>query len=808
MPPTGQLARALTVRFLETGFPTVSVEAFSERAFIVPPSYSCSTTYLAIGGRCNEAATDPGLLYSNVKLECSLPHTWTGNPMQGSESAAKDNAPRKDSIWLELLVLSLVSLYLELLIIRWMSADIRALTIFRTFPLVTCFVGLGAGFALGSDRAFKFTPYALCVFVLTMKLAEQWGISLWSFPTTGIFQWGGLLSYNSAGPYIVLFMAVLVVLLAGPFAACVCIGSRLGVLFNRLDPLKAYLVNLFGALLGSVLFTALCYMGVPPVWLVIPAAGVVAWYMIKGSGADWKPLAAICVLFLLALWTPQAQTARLAKPLMAYRDSGPHTYWSPYQRLDLTLFKTPDAASAKDSFLALELSVNRMFYQFLFNDQAVGALDRHTADIFADRLRQYSLPFTLTQARDVLVVGSGTGQNVLAAVRHGASWVDAVEIDPQILKFGQDYNSAYNHPGVNAICDDARHFFNVTDRKYDLIVFGLLDSHAVIGQGSSVRVDTYVYTRESIKHAISLLKPGGLVVVSFCALAPWMKDRLAMTMQEASDYEPLVIRDRKSMWGNADIFFVVGDPVKNGQLKAPAGWDLVTRPGNEKVRILTDDWPYLYVQPDVLDIPYLLIVAEILLISVWAARRVLFGPKDASMWQMFFLGAAFMLLELHAISRLSLLFGSTWLTSAIAINGILILIMLANVLVMRGRELFRRRLPFVYLALFASIGASYLLPDKVLSAGASGQFLVTFVTLLPMGVAGILFACLFAPVTEPHRAMAFNLLGAVGGGLLEYLSNYTGIRGLELVAGGLYLLSWICSTKIVATWQKAPAVQS
>ena len=86
--------------------------------------------------------------------------------------------------------------------------------------------------------------------------------------------------------------------------------------------------------------------------------------------------------------------------------------------------------------------------------------------------------------------------------------------------------------------------------------------------------------------------------------------------------------------------------------------------------------------------------------------------------------------------------------------------------------------------------------------------LVTVVTLLPMGIAGMLFACLFAPVREPHRAMAFNLLGAVAGGLLEYLSNYTVIKGLELVAAALYLCAWLCSVRLAAIRQEAPAQPS
>ena len=38
---------------------------------------------------------------------------------------------------LELIAVSALSLFVELLIVRWLSADIRAFTVFRTLPLVS-----------------------------------------------------------------------------------------------------------------------------------------------------------------------------------------------------------------------------------------------------------------------------------------------------------------------------------------------------------------------------------------------------------------------------------------------------------------------------------------------------------------------------------------------------------------------------------------------------------------------------------------------------------------------------------------------
>ncbi len=59
-----------------------------------------------------------------------------------------------------------------------------------------------------------------------------------------------------------------------------------------------------------------------------------------------------------------------------------------------------------------------------------------------------------------------------------------------------------------------------TKNRYDVINFSTLDSHSVSGLGSSVRIDTYIYTRESIAQAVNLLKDDGVIEISFVTFAP------------------------------------------------------------------------------------------------------------------------------------------------------------------------------------------------------------------------------------------------------------------------------------------------
>ncbi len=711
--------------------------------------------------------------------------------MQENSDQSAISSDRKAII--ELFILSFLSLYVELLIIRWMSADIRAFTVFHTFPLITCFVGLGVGFALRRDTIFRDCLPAMFLFAFAMKIANFVGVCFWGFPSVASFQWQklvGLMSQTNWA-YLAVFALTIILLLAGPFAICVCIGARLGVLFNKLKPLPAYCYNVGGAIVGSIAFPLLCYFGTAPWVLLIGAAIAIAVLLLsnKDMKLNIKNFAIIAVLIPIFLFIPEQTNKPLIPELL--EASPDHTVlWSPYQRLDLTTFSDLSDKS-KPILLGLELSANRAFYQYFFSKDAL-----KSKTIVGLRLpevvkKDYDLALSLNNPKSVLIVGAGTGQNVSAAVDAGLTDIDAVEIDPVILQVGKRFNPDYANPNVHAICDDARHYFSRCQKKYDLVNFATLDSHAVSGLGSSVRLDAYVYTRESFKQALSLLKPGGVLVCSFVAIEPWIDKRLVNTLTEAAGYPPVMLKGI-----TMGRIFILGDIAKNNTVVLPAGYsvDPIVGGGSD---FLTDDWPYIYVRNDVVDYAYLLVVGEIVLLSLYATRRFLFKEQDPSSWQMFFLGSAFIILELHAISFLSLVYGSTWITSAIVINGILLMILVANAAVIKFTGAFARH-PFVaYVGLLASILLSYFVSSSssVLHIDTGMAALLTFVSLLPMGMAAIIFANSINATPNLSKSLAFNLFGAVLGGLLEYLSNYWGIKSLLLVSAALYSISAFCFYK-------------
>src|SRR5439155_1188130 len=141
------------------------------------------------------------------------------------------------------------------------------------------------------------------------------------------------------------------------------------------------------------------------------------------------------------------------------------------------------------------------------------------------------LPFSLTNEREsALVVGAGTGNDVAAALRSGFKRVVSVDIDPLIMKIGKELHPErpYDDPRATRVVNDARAYFEQNaDKRFDVVCFGLLDSHAMFSAMSSLRLENYVYTRESIRSAWRLVKPGGVLTVSFSIYTgEWLSDRL------------------------------------------------------------------------------------------------------------------------------------------------------------------------------------------------------------------------------------------------------------------------------------------
>jgi hypothetical protein len=697
---------------------------------------------------------------------------------------------------LELFVLSLSSLFFELLVIRWLGCSFHCFAVFKSFPLVTCFVGLGVGVSRGDDRPFKYTAAAILLFAVITQWLNNLGLGDMLFPSIGIYQWGFLDAFKT--PLIVLNLVLMMLgiflLLAGPFAVMYCLGSRIGFLFNQQKPLIAYSIDISGAITGSIIFGVLSFLCMPP-WVELVILSLLIIFFVKQNLRRLAMSFGAIGLAGVISWAP-------------FLNHG-HAIWSPYNRIDRSeIILSPEVTGRKEpEDFGFYLYVNQLFMQAFtktyqlppLNVKAITPIVKDLQRILPVREAYYGLPYKLIKPKEVLVLGAGSGSDVKEALSQGAEHVDAVEIDPSIISIGKSLNPAYHSDRVNIYCDDARDYVNHADKKYDLIVFACLDSFALVGLGSSVRMDSYIHTKECYQKCLSLLKQSGILVLSFGSgptqKSHWLRDRIYVTLSEASGYPPLAISDEDASprWGA--YVFVAGEPVRRGVLKAPKianSFTAASMPSIVTEHLLTDDWPCLYVKSNQLDLTYFAVVVEVLAICAYFGRGLLLAKKSNRDWQLFLLGAAFILIELQAISRLSLLFGATWVTSSIVINGILVMILAANFTVLLWQRLASAKL--YYMLLFVTLLISYFLPIHELLAwdglnGLAGRGITAFFTLLPMFMAGMIFAISFNQTDTPARSLGFNLLGSVIGCLLEYAAIYSGVKSLILIATALYALS-------------------
>jgi hypothetical protein len=380
--------------------------------------------------------------------------------------------------------------------------------------------------------------------------------------------------------------------------------------------------------------------------------------------------------------------------------------------------------------------------------------------------------------------------------------ITAVEIDPAIISIGRNLHpeQPYSSPTVQVVNDDARSFFATTTKKFDVISFGLLDSHTTTAM-TNARLDHYVYTRESITRAKALLADGGILVLTFEAQKPYIADRIARVLQEAFGQDPIVFRIPRTPYGWGGVMFITGalDSAKNqitqnqrlgayiNQLQQDYPLSL-----SHTTKVTTDDWPYIYLASPGIPVLYYLLIGLMLLILYRSSKKWkvadLITHWNRSHWHFFFLGAAFLLLEVQNISKASVLLGNTWETNAVIVSGVLVMALLANWVAHRFPRI---QIGVVYTALIGISLALYFvdLAQFAFLPYAAKALVVGSLTTLPMLFSGIIFVRSFASAKGKDEALGANMVGSLVGALIQSVTFVVGIKALLLIVAGMYLLS-------------------
>jgi SAM-dependent methyltransferase len=642
---------------------------------------------------------------------------------------------------LRLLLGSALMLFLELALIRWLGANVVHLSYFSNFVLLGSFLGIGIGF-LVSRKSWSALPWTAPLLAVLVVVTLVFPVSIQRQGSDVIY----FTAMRVSGPPAWLALPVIFVLVAATLAGP---AEVVGRCFGMLAPLTAYRYDLLGSLVGICSFTVLSLLWAPSVvWGILAGLALV----ILNLGARRRLIAAACAVVLVGALLTETLT--------------PGVSWSPYYKIQT------HASHAGPG--ALSIWVNGVPHQTMAR-----------ADWrLAHSAQQYGTPYRrLPRVRldNVLVVGAGSGSDVAIALRKGARHVDAVEIDPRILQLGRLHNPdhAYQDARVTTHIDDGRAFLQNTHSTYDLILFALPDSLSLVNGASQIRLESFLFTEEALRSAHDHLKPGGGFAMYNFYRENWLIDRLAGTAATAFGHQPCVDRFAKHQ--------AVVTVAVNASNQA---CDTTYRPGPDVVAPATDDAPFLYFHGGGIPGIYVWSLLGILLLSLLLVRTVA-GPlrRMRPYADLFFMGAAFLLLETKNVATFALLFGTTWLVNALVFTGVLLVVLAAVETTRRFRTW---PLPVVYAGVLAALALAWVIRPELLLGLPFGPRLAaaTVLAFLPIFLANVAFAKRFADTADSQEAFGVNLLGAIVGGCLEYAALLTGYDNLLLLTAGIYLLAF------------------
>jgi hypothetical protein len=667
-------------------------------------------------------------------------------------------------------VVSFTILALELALIRQIPAEVKAISYFTNLILISSFLGLGVGCILQQQRDLRWlVPLGVGLVFAFTYLAR--GVVIYE-GSAQVHYWLQDAAVSGKAMQIPLFAAALAAFVASalPFVG---LGQLLARRMDEHPRLVAYSWDIGGSLAGTAAFAACSFWHCPP-WI-------------------WPPV----LMLMWAIWFAGDVPARLAGVaagglFLLFSQSPLDSQWSPYYLVQNEPVETPrgDGQAAE---LGLRVYVNSSFHQFAidFRDPS-GPPDQSIA---ARMLQKFSHPYEryrqthhgASPAR-VLVLGAGTGNDVNVALHNGATRIVAVEIDPVIYSLGKTLNRTrpYDDPRVEVHIDDARHYLRNCTEEFDLVVFATLDSQTLLSGVANLRLENYVYTVEALREARELLADDGLVGLYYSVMKPWLLGRIFSTVHEAFGDRLELVRFHDQFLFNTIVVASRSDLPEFGgdqqQIDDLGGF-----------HTNRDDWPYLYLERPTIATVYLQLFAAIgaLIVAVlWLLRTI--HPVTGLHANYLFLGMGFTLLESAAIVRLALVFGSTWVVNAVVFSAALLTILMANLLVLKNRA---PSLAMAWCGVLGALLVNYLLPVQALLDYETVTRIALAVVLIgsPIFFAAVCFSRLFEREQVTGYPLGINLVGAMSGALLEYLSMLIGMRDVWLVLVTVYLLAWLAS---------------
>jgi SAM-dependent methyltransferase len=675
-----------------------------------------------------------------------------------------------NGVRLRIFLVSFTLLFFELLCIRWIPAYVRYLSYFTNFILLASFLGMGLGVLAARRKTFRFPPFPLMVLLLTAVVAlNRFELNISS--TDVLYFGSGTHGVAQAESFILLPLIFTFVA-----AAFIPLARTLGSLFTQTAPLTGYTFDILGSLAGTASFFVIGYFALPPIY----------WFAVLGLLVlvlDWRAPAAAGAIFRRWRFTETPYKSALlvvaAAGIALFLQRG--TYWSPYYKITLTP-ATP---------AGYNLDVNSIGHQSMIPWRNKEPFYRRVYELFPG-----------ASFDRALILGAGSGSDAATALANGVKSVTAVEIDPVIMKLGAQFNpdQPYSDPRVRLVNADGRVFLRNTNEKFDLIIFALPDSLTLTSSIANLRLESFLFTQDSLAAARDALAPNGVLVLYNYYREPWLIEKLASMVGRTFGRDSFV----STYGGQGRGAVIINGPKLSG---IPAGAfgpyrEQTFSPVEIALRVTgegffavtdkppaTDDWPFIYLPKKSFPAIYLRGLAVVLAISLagifWVAPRSTLKRFD---WHMFFLGVAFALLEVKALTTFALLFGSTWNVNSLVFFAILSSVLIA--VLVNARFTFRRIWIF-YLLLFGMLTLNLAVrPETLLFQNAIARYVIASCLIFaPVFLANVIFSNSFRETELADVAFASNLLGIMVGGMLEYFSMLTGYHMLLVAVIAFYFLA-------------------
>jgi spermidine synthase len=709
------------------------------------------------------------------------------------------------------LAASFLSLFLEILLIRWCGAEIRILAYVSNLTLLGCFLGLGLGYAACNRRRLGLGWTFGAVLLLVALSHPQ--LSRWGLPNfralSELLNFSDMNAWLSAdrGAFGFVFGFLLLGFLYFLFTfACLPIGQLLGAHFRDVPAdrrVREYTWNVFASILGIAAFGVLSFVEVSPaLWMLV--AGAAALTCAREKRERVLVVAATVVVMILFSVGGGSTPLEGDVALRGVKKTQEvvETRWSPYQKIQLVkeTYSFPRPLGATDGPAQLDwvdhsAYVNGHWYSRVGTSDLV--VSRQRAD-YANASELYTtqnvlrIPYRLATGRGrVLLLGAGMGRDAATALDEGMAGVDCVEIEKRFVVWGRDLSpeDPYDDPRVDVHVDDARRFLRTSPpAQYDLVVFCYLDSHSLTSSFTNTNLDSFVYTRQSIAEAKRTLKPNGVLALGFWSPRGFIYKRIEALLEAEFGHAPLRVSGSLFVTGLESLETLraraEAAPLVAANLSEPA-----RQAGDAAPLITDDDWPYFYLETRSVPLAFLAVLLAAGIVSLLGTRLTM-GKLASIDLHFFFLGAAFMLIETWTISRASLIYGATWYVSSAVITSLLIAVLCANAWVER-RGTVRLKVAFPLL-LGTVLGVTLIDPSAFLDMPRAAQLVLAApFYAVPFLFASAIFASSFQNTDGADHSLASNLLGAVLGGGLECLSLTTGLRSLGFVALALYALAWL-----------------